>query len=153
EEFSRILQMRPGRRALSSIGPSIVATQYDWYWEFWTPAEHDASRLERIDAQAALDGLRRHADATDSPPPEVARGSLELVERARASFLPLVARFRQQRTEPRLSAPEMFVLGRLERYRVQCPAPRLPLLERLEAWVRSGQGQVALRKYAKQWKR
>lgn len=153
ERFARILELRPGRRAISSIGPSIVATRCDWYWEFWTPAEQEDTRLDRLDAQRALDALERHAEMVEPPPPEAARGSLELVERARASFLPLVAQFRQQRTQPRLSAPEMFVLGRLERYRSQCPAPRLPLLDRLEAWVRSGQGQVALRKYAKQWKR
>jgi len=153
EDFARILQLRPGRRASSSIGPSVVATQCDWYWEFWTPADQDDARLTRLDAQRAFDALRRHAEVVEPPPPEAARGSLELVERARASFLPLVAQLRQQRMEPRLSAPEMFVLGRLERYRPQCPAPRLALLERLEAWVRSGQGHMALRKYAKQWKR
>ncbi len=153
EEFARILRMRPGRRALSSTGPSIVATQCDWYWEFWTPADGDGVRLEHLDAQAALDGLKRHAEATSPAPAQAAKGSLALVERARASFVPLVAEFRQQRLEPRLSAPEMFVLGRLERYRSKCPAPRLPLLERLQAWVRSGQGQIALRRYAKQWKR
>lgn len=151
EYFAWLMDMRPGRRAVSSAQPSVVATRCSWYWEFWTPT--GTEKLERVGASEAFEMLLRHAEAGESTKLEVASDERELVERARAQFEPLVELFRKRRLEPQLSKIELYVLDRLGQYRKKCPEPKLPLLERIEAWVKRGSAQLVLRKQGRLWKK
>lgn len=150
EYFARIKEMRGGRRAVSATSPSLVATSCGWYWKFWTPAN---AELERVQTSDAFEMLRRHAEAGESSVLQPRPEEQDLVERARAEFLPLVELFRHKRLEPQLSKAELYVLDRLGQYRSKCPEPKLVELDRVEAWVRRGSAQLRLRKYARQWKR
>lgn len=151
EYFAWLMDMRPGRRAVSSAQPSVVATRCGWYWEFWTPT--GTEELERVGVRKAFEMLLRHAEAGEATKLEVASDERELVERARAQFEPLVELFRQRRLEPQLSKIELYVLDRLGQYRKKCPEPKLPLLERIEAWVKRGSAQLVLRKQGRLWKK
>ncbi|MBA3545401.1 MAG: DEAD/DEAH box helicase [Nannocystis sp.] len=151
EYFARIMEMRPGRRAVSQIGPSVVATRCGWYWEFWTPS--NKVELTRVNTSEAFELLRRHAEAGEAASLEPDENDRDLVERARAQFEPLVELFRQRRLEPQLSKIELYVLDRLEQYRKKSPESKRQLLGRIEAWVKGGSAQLVLRKQAQLWKR
>lgn len=150
DDFERIRRMRSGRRAVSPQSPSVVAMRCGWYWKFWS-ANADGSRF--IPTSAAFDVLRRHAEAGEAQVLEPLPADQDLVERAREEFAPLVDLYRQRRLEPQLSKLELYILDRLGQYRRSCPAPRLPQLERVEAWVRAGTAQLQLRKHARTWRK
>lgn len=151
ETFARLMDLRPGRRAVSQASPSVVSTRCGWYWEFWTPA--GADELERTGPSEAFELLRRHAEAGEAPKLEPLVEDREIVQRARAQFEPLVELFRQRRLEPQLSKIELYVLDRLGQYRKTCPEPKRALLDRVEAWLKRGSAQLVVRKQAKQWKK
>ncbi|WP_198154433.1 DEAD/DEAH box helicase [Plesiocystis pacifica] len=149
--FAQIVNMRPGRRAVSQTGPSVVATHCGWYWEFWSP--RGPAELERVGTSEAFELLRRHSEAGEAPMLEPAADESDLVERARDEFELLVELFRQRRLEPQLSKLELYVLDRLGQYRKKCPEPKRPLLERIERWVKRGSAQLVIRKQARLWRK
>src|SRR5690606_22373181 len=109
--------------------------------------------LERLGTSEAFEVLRRHAESEEAPKLEPAPDECELVERARSQFEPLVELFRQRRLEPQLSKLELFVLDRLGQYRKKCPEPKLPLVDRVEAWIKRGSAQLVIRAQARLWKK
>jgi len=150
EYFSKLLKMRPGRRAISQVGPSLVATNCGWYWKFWKWAS--LGQLEQVHTSDAFEMLRRQANTGEAPVLEVSKKDRALVEKARAAFEPLVEDFRKSRLEPQLSKIELYVLDRLGQYRKKCPEPERPLVDRIEQWVKRGSAQLILRKQARGWK-
>lgn len=155
EEFDRIQHMRLGAHSLSALGaPSIAATRLGWFWTFWSP---DASgKIERLSDHVGLDALFAHGDAGPGlidDAPRVRRALMSLAGASYEQFVPSADLFRQQRTHPRLSEAEAWVLERLERYRLKVTALRRELVDEMVAWVTGGHAQARLRRLATVWRR
>ena len=152
DRFSRIRDMRPGRRTLGGPQPTVIATRQGWHWGFWSTDEAD--ELRAIEVQQGLDRMYRHTRGDTPTAPDSAPGyGLDLMEAAAAAFAPTAARVMAQQLEPQLSGDERFVLDQLEHAKRTTPANRIALMEELIAWVRSGRAQAALRRAARVWKR
>lgn len=158
EQFDRIRSLRPGRRGVSpSRTPGLTALRVGWHWAFCGRGEEGIVRLQDHEA---LERLWQHAVAGDAAPDlePLERRTLhvqfeQLVEEAREVFEAEAATLREQRRRPRLVPREQWVLERLERYQEMCLEQRRPLVGRMIAWVRMGQYQTILRRFASGWQR
>jgi superfamily II DNA or RNA helicase len=153
DEYTRILQMRPGLHAVGGELPSVVAMRRGWYWTFWTDASK--STVEQVEVLKAMDHLFDHGESSASkvaPIWDVGAERLALIESARGAFEPLAVQFAEQRSRPRLSAPESFALQQLDQFLEACVATQRPLVQQLRSWIREGHGQEAIRRAGKTWK-
>lgn len=155
ERFSRIRELRPGRRALGGRHPTVIAARQGWHWGFWIAEE--GGDLQVTDVQEGLDRMYRHArvdsGAGAASGESVVGQGLDLMEAARVLFVPAATRVMAQQLEPQLSGDERFVLEQIEYAKRSVSSNRIALMEELIAWVRSGRAQAQLRRAARVWKR
>ncbi|RME28760.1 MAG: hypothetical protein D6798_01625, partial [Deltaproteobacteria bacterium] len=145
KRYARIATLRPGRRAVSRAQrPGVVACRAGWFWRFYRDG------TDELDDVAALDLLARHAEAgapdDPTPPP------YDLEHAAWARFEVPARNFLEQQRLPKLRPLETWVLDKFDELRPTLPPARLPLLDELDAWVRSGVGRAALTRQATRWR-
>ena len=152
ERFARIVAIRPGRRAATTHGgKSVVATRLGLYWSFW---DVDGQPLRELDTVSGLDLFFTHAEsAARGVTPEETVEQLTMLQQVREAFEPAARTVRAQRSQPRLSSAELYVLSQLETYLDTCLETRKPLVREIIDWLRSGQAQSVLARRAKLWKR
>lgn len=154
ELFGRIVDLRPGRHALSSLEDGHVgATRLGWFWRFWH--QRPGESLRELDDLAGLDRLFAHAEkgpsAVDAPARRIALGAF--ADEIRSAFQPIADAFREQRLAPRLSPGEAFILESLQAYSDTCVATRADHVRELIDWLGSGRAQAQLRRLGQRWKR
>lgn len=152
ERFARIVGIRPGRRsATNRAGKSVAATRLGVFWSFW---DVDGQPLREMDTVSGLDRFFLHAEsaARDITPEETVK-QLSMLQQVRETFEPAARTVRAQRSQPRLSGAESYVLSQLETYLSTCLETRKPLVREIIEWLRSGQAQSVLARRAKLWKR
>lgn len=150
EEYARILHLRLGQHAAGGTGRSVVAMRKAWFWSFWTRGAGPSS-IEQLDVLQAMDILHEHGQAQPTNR-RIDEADFGLIERVRAAFEPLAQQFAEQRSKPRLSAPESYALSQLDRFFDECRPEQKPLVRQLRSWVREGHAQVALQRFGRNWK-
>jgi superfamily II DNA or RNA helicase len=150
EEYARILELRLGQHTMGAATRSIVAMRRAWFWTFWTPGVGNG--LVQLDVLQAMDLLHEHSLGTVPADFKIGPPELQLIENARAGFEPLAEQFGEQRTKPRLSTVESYALQQVDRFLEECPPAQRPLVKQLRAWIREGHSQIALGRFARQWK-
>lgn len=154
ETFNRVLSMRPGRRAVSAVGQSIVATRVGWHWAFWSPSSSGAPR-RLDDDQDGLDQLFFHANGSiaDSPDEQQRTEFGDLLQASMAEFEGEAQLLAQRRRRPRLSPTEDYLVSQLEEFRRECLLSEQPLVDRLLDAVRAGSAQAQVRRVCRGWKK
>lgn len=154
DEYGRVLELRPGRHAVSDSSlPGVAAARLSWFWKFWL--QHEDGQMKQVDDLRGLDVLFAHVEKGEknSYSPESRQILGSFINYARTEFEPLAQSFKEQRLRPRLTPPEEFVLEQLEKYKRTCVASRLEHVDELIAWVRGGYAQVQLRRAGRVWRR
>ncbi len=152
ERFARVVGIRPGRRTVTiSEVRNTVATRLGWLWSFW---DVNGAEPVEIDTLRGLDEIYNHSNEAPSDLRiEESAVHLEKIVQARDAFIPIARTFRAQRTQPRLTPSETFVLNQLETYLGECVETRKELAKALIRWAREGHAQAILSRRARIWRR